>query len=249
MAVGKVESEMETFPSIRNFIARLFTSLDVVRLKKRLHIATLGLYHNILVEHVITRRGADKIAIIYTEGNEDDLDDIKRRHKTRRVPVISRKVPPWDYHEILSAILEVVHEHENYEIEFNISCGTRVMTAAAYMAAMFADAPVFFVMNPDKDEIGDIITVQPVSVAMLSEPKRKILQRLIELGGKSKSQKALGSRTDLGASSISKHLNSLEAAGYILRYHDGRKTCVEITNLGKIVLKLKTFRKENIWSR
>jgi CRISPR locus-related DNA-binding protein len=221
----------------------------VVRLKMRLHIATLGLYHNMLVEHVITKRGADKIAIIYTEKNEEDLESIKKRHETKQVPVISRKVPPWDYHEVLSTILEVVHEHEDYEIEFNISCGTRVMSAAAYMAAMFADAPVFFVMDPDKEEIGDIIMVQPVSAVMLTEPKRKILQRLKELGGKSNSQKALGSRTDLKASSISKHLNSLDEAGYISRCQNGRKTRVEITNLGRIVLELKTFRKDNIWSR
>ena len=221
----------------------------VGRLKKRLHIATLGLYHNMLVEHVITRRGADKIAIIYTERNEEDLEGIRKRHETKQVPVISRKVPPWDYHEVLSTILEVVTEHEDYDVEFNVSCGTRVMTAAAYLAALFADSPVFFVMNPDQEEIGDIIMVQPVSVALLSKPKKEILKRLDELGGKTDSQKALGSRTDLGASSISKHLNSLDAAGYISRKPSGRKTCVEITNLGRIVLNLKTFRKDNIWSR
>ena len=202
-----------------------------------------------LVEHVVTKRGADKIAIIYTEKNEEDLESIRKKHESKQVPVISRKVPAWDYHEILSTILEVVAEHEDYDIEFNISCGTRVMTAAAYMAAMFADAPVFFVMDPDKEEVGDIIEVQPVSVVMLTEPKRKILHRLNELGGKAKSQKALGSKTELGASSISKHLNSLDAAGYISRCQNGRKACVEITNLGRIILNLKTFRKDNIWSR
>jgi len=245
----KVERRLETFNAIRKFIDVFSVILGVVGLKMRLHIATLGLYHNMLVEHVITKRGADKIAIIYTERNKEDLEGIIERHETKMVPVISRKVPPWDYHEILSTILKVVSEHEDYDIEFNISCGTRVMTAAAYLAALFADAPVFFVVDPDEEEIGDVIMVQPVSVVMLSEPKRKILQRLNALGGKSDSQKSLGSRTDLGASSISKHLNSLNAAGYISRSQSGRKTRVEITNLGQIVLNLKTFRKDNIWSR
>ena len=58
---------------------------DVVELKKRLHIATLGLYNNMLVEHVITKRGADKIAIIYTERNEEELRGIKERHETKNV--------------------------------------------------------------------------------------------------------------------------------------------------------------------
>jgi len=218
-----------------------------VELKKRLHIATLGLYHNELVEHVITRRGADKIVIIYTEKNEEDVRGIIERHQTKMVPVIAKKVPPWDYHEVLSAILEVVSEHEDYDIEYNVSCGTRVMTAAAYLAALFTDSPVYFVQDPYQDEVGDIIEVQPVSVVLLTEPKKKILQRLNELGGSANSQRDLGSRVELGASSISKHLNSLSAAGYISRCQKGRKTCVEITNLGKIVLNLKTYRKDTMW--
>lgn len=224
-------------------------SYPVVELRRRLHVATLGLYQNILVEYVITRRGSDKVAIIYTEGNEEDLEGIQSRLEEKMVPVIARKVPPWDYHEILSAILEIVSEHEGYSVEFNISCGTRIMTTAAYLAALFTDSPVYFVMNPDKDEIGDIIEVQPVSVTLLSEPKKTILRKLEELGGSVDHQRVLGSRTELKASSVSKHLKSLEAAGYIRRGHHGRKTTVEITNLGRIVLNLKTFRKGKVWSR
>lgn len=213
----------------------------------RLHIATLGLYRNMLVEYVITKRGADKIAIIYTEKNEEELEQIIEHHESNRVPVISRKVPPWDYHEVLSTILEVVSEHEDYDIEFNISCGTRVMTSAAYLAALFTDSPVYFVINPDKENIGDVLKVQPISVSLLSEPKKKILRRLEEIGGVARSQRDLGSRVDLGASSISKHLNALHEAGYITRSQDGRKSSVEITNLGRIVLNLKAFRKDNVW--
>ncbi|MFW9810793.1 MAG: DUF6293 family protein [Candidatus Thorarchaeota archaeon] len=213
----------------------------------RLHIATLGLYRNMLVEYVITKRGADKIAIIYTEKNEEELEQIIEHHETNRVPVISRKVPPWDYHEVLSTILEVVSEHEDYDIEYNISCGTRVMTSAAYLAALFTDSPVYFVINPDKENIGDVLKVQPISVSLLSEPKKKILRRLEEIGGIARSQRDLGSRVDLGASSISKHLNALHEAGYITRSQDGRKSSVEITNLGRIVLNLKAFRKDNVW--
>ena len=245
----KVESNLETVVIIRKFMRRFEDPLAVVEMRKRLHIATLGLYQNILVEYVIARRGADKIAIVYTEGNERDLAGIEGRLEDNMIPVVSRKVPPWDYHEVLSGILEIVSDHEDYDIEYNISCGTRVMTTAAYLAALFTDSPVYFVMNPGKQQIGDIIKVQPVSVALLSEPKKLILQRLEESGGVIDSQRELGSRADLKASSISKHLNSLEDAGYIIRSHHGRKTRVEITNLGRIVLNLKAFRKGKVWSR
>lgn len=221
--------------------------LMVVEMKKRLHIATLGLYHNDLVEHVITRRGADKIAIIYTKTNEEDLQGIIERHQTTMVPVVATMVPPWDYHEVLSAILEIVVAHKDYDIEYNISCGTRVMTAAAYLAALFTDSPVYFVMDPDKETIGDIVKVQPISVSLLTEPKKKILERLEELGGTINSQTELGSRVDLKASSISRHVNSLHEAGYISKVQDGTKRGLEITNLGRIILNLKTVRKDTVW--
>jgi DNA-binding transcriptional ArsR family regulator len=103
------------------------------------------------------------------------------------------------------------------------------------------------VIDPDKEEIGEVLKVQPISVSLLTEPKRKILRRLEEIGGVAKSQRELGSRVDLGASSISRHLNSLDEAGYISRGQEGRKSTVEITNLGRIVLNLKTIRKANVW--
>ena len=219
----------------------------VGEMRKRLHIATLGVHHNILVEYVITRRGADKVALIYTERNEEDLAAIRQEIEGNLVEVIPKKVLPWDYHNVLSTILEIVVENEEYEIEYNVSCGTRVMTAAAYLAALFTDSPVYFVKSTELEEIGDIIMVQPVSVALLSEPKKLILRKIEEGGGAFDSQSKLGTRADLKASSISKHLNTLEDAGYITRKRHGRKTRVEITNLGRIVLNLKAFRKGQVW--
>jgi predicted transcriptional regulator len=224
-------------------------ALLVVEMRKRLHIATLGLHQNILVEYVITRRGADKVAIIYTEDNKEYLKGLEKRLKEKQVPVVSRKVPPWNYHEVLSEILEIVAEHEQYDIEYNMSCGTRIMTSAGYLAALFTDSPVYFVKDPGAEKKGEIIKVQPISVALLTEPKKIILQRLEECGGSVDTQRELGSRADLKASSISKHLNDLEDAGYIIRKDYGTKTRVEITNLGRIVFNLKAFRKGKVWSR
>lgn len=148
-------------------------------MKKRLHIATLGLYRNLLVEHVIAKLGADKIAIIYTEKNEDDLKRITKENKAKGIPVISRKVSPWNYREVLASVLDVVSQHEDYELEFNISCGTRVMTAAAHRAALFTDSPVFFVTEPYSEQIGEVVKVEPLSDAMLTTPKKNSLGRTI----------------------------------------------------------------------
>jgi CRISPR locus-related DNA-binding protein len=216
-------------------------------MRKRLHIATLGLFRNMLVEHVIAKLGADKIVIIYTDENEEDLERIARENEAKEIPVISRRVDPWNYREVLSRILEVVSEHEDYELEYNISCGTRVMTAAAHRAALFTDSPVFFVTQPSANHIGPVVKVEPLSDAMLTEPKRNILKRLQDLGGSADSQRELGSREDLGASSISRHVNSLEKSGYIRKRQEGRRTRIELTDLGSVILNLKRHRKSAIW--
>jgi DNA-binding transcriptional ArsR family regulator len=216
-------------------------------LRKRLHIATLGLYRNLLVEHLIGIRGADRIAIIYTKENKEDLQRIKTLNEEIGIPVIPQLVDPWDYFDVLSGILEVVSKNDAFDIEYNISCGTRVMTAAAFKAALITDSPVFFVTSPEDIEIGDVIQIEPASVSILTQPKREILRRLEELGGAVESQKELGSRVDLGASSISRHVNALCDAGYVMKHQGGRKQYLEITELGRIVLNLKRFRRNNIW--
>ena len=113
-------------------------------MKRRLHIATLGLYRNDLVEHVIMRRGVEAIAFIYTDKNENDMKKMKAEKESKGIRVVDKKVDPWDFNDILAGILTIVTEFqkENYEFEYNISCGTRVMTSAAYRASLFTDSPV-----------------------------------------------------------------------------------------------------------
>jgi len=200
-----------------------------------------------MVEYVLAKRGADKIAIIYTEQNEDYLTELLLRLESNRVPVITKMVPPWDYHKVLSAIYEIISKHEDHSIEYGISCGTRVMTSAAYLAAFFTDSPVFFVKNPYPDEIEGIIEVKPFSQSILTAPKRKILNGLESQGGSVNSQKDIGSRVELGAGSISRHVKDLCSAGYVCRKKIGTTNTIEITDLGKIVRNLKAFRKKRKW--
>ncbi len=196
---------------------------------------------------MLMKCGGDKVALVYTEKNSDELEEIMGRMKRGGIPVIAKRVDPWRYHKILNGILEIVLEHSEYEIEFNISCGTRVMTSAAQMAALFTDSTVYFVTEKDGNVMGEIVQVEPVSVSMLTEPKKNILAELIDLGGAVNSQTKLGTRTSLGASSISKHLKELERAGYISRELHNRQKRVEITDLGKTVLQLKRVRKMMLW--
>lgn len=212
-------------------------------MSKRLHIATVGIHANERIDYVVTKKGADKIALVYSEKNAEDAESIRIMFVERGLKAVSVKVEPWDYHCILARILEIAVDHLNYEIEYNVSCGTRVMTAAAHQAALLTDSKVYFILGDYDEQLDKIVDVQPISVIVLTEPKRNILARIDALKGQVSSQKELGSRTRLKVSSVSKHLRELEDSGYITRERCGRATSVRLTGLGRVILKLKQYKK------
>ncbi len=213
-----------------------------------LHIATLGLHANDRIGHVVIKRGADKVVLLYTAENKDTLESVLEPFKKAKIPVELMLVSAWSYNDILVAMLEVIAAHEKYTIEFNGSCGTRAMTAAVYAAAMITDSPVYLV--PDSKELLDeLIEVRPVSVAVLTPQKRHILERLERLGGSIKSNKELGTRISLNATSVSKHLSALARAGYVEQYRENGCLKTTITALGRAVLKIKQIGRQRKWER
>ncbi|MHA1812510.1 MAG: HFX_2341 family transcriptional regulator domain-containing protein [Candidatus Thorarchaeota archaeon] len=208
----------------------------------KVQIATLGIYANDRVEQVVMKKSTDKVIIVHTENNSDEADALKSRFVRYGIKCECIRVHPWDYEKILTALLETVLKHPDDEIEFNGSCGTRVMTAAVHMAALIIDAPLYLVVEVDGNVPGEVVELHPVPVSMLSAPKKEILRRLIETGGRVESQSELGSRTELGASSISKHISDLVRARYVRTERAGTKKAVEITDLGRMVYRLKQAR-------
>ncbi len=211
-----------------------------------MHIATLGLHEKKRIDFVVTRKGADKVVIVCSEDNEADADKICKSFIDRGIKCDYILVDPWKYEEILAKIIECVINHLKdgtyTRVEFNGSGGTRVMTAAAYMAALILGEPIYLVGQSEGNDTEEIITLRPVPIAMLSEPKKRIMESLKEKGGQVSSQKELGSRTDLGADSISKHIRELSLAKYVRTHWHGRRKSVELTHLGEMVLELKRVK-------
>ncbi len=215
------------------------------------HIATIGVYANERVEYVITKRKADVIILVHTDINIDYVDNLQKKYESLGITVQCIQVDPWDYSDILGKILSKVVEFRDAEVEFNVSCGTRVMTAA-YMAAVMIGSPAYFVTDRPLSESQTItdealIVIRPFTLSMLTKPKRKILDALAAHDKGVRSQTELGSRTELGASSISKHLKQLELMCYVKRVVRKGKKIILITPLGRIILNLKKIRGERIW--
>ncbi|NWF94515.1 MAG: MarR family transcriptional regulator [Candidatus Thorarchaeota archaeon] len=215
--------------------------------EKVLQIATLGLYANERVDQVVLMKGADKLVLLYTEANKDDVVSFKERHAKAKHPIDAELVDPWGYESILATVLDIILRHKEYTVQFNISCGTIAMRAACHMAAVLIEAPVYFVAETERDAGRPLVEVQPLSLSKLTAPKRTILSNLIRLGGHVQSQKELADVEGAHPSSISKHLKELESQKYIRRSREGGKKTIEITELGKVILRLKDARRDRVW--
>ncbi len=214
----------------------------------KLHVATLGLHANQRVIRSIMERGAQKVVLLFTDKNESELPRLLSLFEQSGIPVEKIKTKPWNYDAVLKDILEVVSHHPNAEIEFNGSCGTRIMTAAVYMAAILTQSPVLIVAEDEAGEPkGDLLTISPGQTMKLTPPKMRIIEKLLDEGGSVETQSDLGSRRSLKSGSITKHLQELERAGYIRRKKSGRAKRVTLTDLGRAMFDAKKVRRQRIW--
>jgi DNA-binding MarR family transcriptional regulator len=211
-------------------------------MSEKVQIATVGKHETGRLEFVLYRTESDKLIILHTETTKKQAKNIKEKVE-KRLPVELVNVEPWDYHDVLGKALDVAYRNRNCDLRFNPSLGTRVMTSALIMAAMFTNSPVYLVKEQNGKPV-DIVEVLPIRRTMLTEPKKNILKKLLSEGDCVPSQKELGSRTSLAASTISGHVRDLEDAGYISRSKGSEGNVICITNLGRIVLRVAQHWKE-----
>lgn len=211
---------------------------------KVLQIATLGFYANERVRHVSLRRKADEILLIYSPENKEHMNRILELYKQDSFPVESMCVSAWKYESILAELLGIIvdKQSEFETIEFNISCGTTAMRAACHMAAVLTNSLVHFMSEKNGEAVGDLETVQPLSVSQLTSPKKQVLKRLVEIGGTIESQRKLGSLLNLTAPSVSRHIKDLRRFGYISFTEENGKHMIQITDLGRVIIRLKEVK-------
>jgi CRISPR locus-related DNA-binding protein len=213
-----------------------------------LQIATLGLFDNERVIHASTKRKVDKLVVISTEKNRDEIEQMAKDFKRRRIPFDHVEVDPLKFKPILAAVLDVVAKHPEYDVEFNVSCGTRIMAGAAHMAASVIGAPLIFVVTSDDEESYDMTILGYPNDAILTAGRRKVLAALANMNGKSTSIKDLAAESGFSRGMATRHVNALNKAGYVVK-KGSRPVIVEITDIGKIILRLKQLRKERGWGR
>ncbi|MHA1137765.1 MAG: CRISPR-associated CARF protein Csa3 [Candidatus Thorarchaeota archaeon] len=213
-----------------------------------LQIATLGLFDNERVIHASTKRKVDKLFVISTEKNREEVETMASDFKLRRIPFDHVEVDPLNFKLVLVAVLDIVAKHPDYDIEFNVSCGTRIMAGAAHMAATVIGATLIFVVNSDDDKSYEMSIIGYPNDAILTSGRRKVLAALTKINGKCSSITELAEKSGYSRGQCTRHVNALKRAGYVKK-KGHRPVTVEITDIGRIVLRVKQLRKKRIWER
>jgi len=212
----------------------------IMRKRKTVHITTVGLREIGRVAFAISHEGASAIVLICTPESAEHADRVSREIKSmggQQVEIV--RVDGWHYDEVLAAALRyaVRYQKKGFSVVFNPSLGTRVMTSALVMAASLLERPLLLIRE-EQGKPQETIRVEPYQRRRLSPQKTKILRRL---RNGPKSQKELGTRSELHASTISGHVKQLKEWGLVTTRRENRRVMVKMTPLGEIVLLLSEF--------
>ena len=223
-------------------------------------IATIGFYQQSRLEFALMERSVERIELIHSsaEKSKEGAMGIKNKYPHR---VNLHEADAWNYLELLNLALSIVNENPDYIPEFHIGLGTRVMTMALAMAAIFTDSKMFLVIEEER-EPKDLIEIPLLPLTTLSAQKKFIMRVLrgmedTEAESQRALQKAMAqARRERGLtpeeeeppsmSSISRHLRDLDRWDFVERVRRGRHKAVRLTNLGQTVLAMKETR-ETIW--
>jgi DNA-binding MarR family transcriptional regulator len=211
--------------------------------KPKIHIAFFGITKNI--EYLAVRRCIDEFIVIHNWEQEDVVNRLIDKYSNLGITVIPVRVVPNDFTSILSSSLNSIDSQklDQYDIEVSVATDDCIMVLAACIFAAIVKASIVYVQH---DEIFSISEIWPSELVNLSFQKREILCYL-DSCEKQAHQKEVAEEIGIRQSGLSRHLQSLELAGYVTRSRISHCKHVSITELGRAILHHKQIRKRRVW--
>ncbi|NHI89168.1 MAG: ArsR family transcriptional regulator [Candidatus Thorarchaeota archaeon] len=213
-------------------------------IKPKIHIAFYGTSKT--TEYLAVKRCIDEIIIVHSSDQEDVVNQLIEKYSEFGIMTTPLKIVPDDFTNILATVLDSIDSRklDHYDIEVSVSTNNCIVILAACMFAAIAKASMVCVQN---DTAFNISEIWPSELVNLSSQKREILSYLDHCE-RPVHQKEVAEETEIRQSGLSRHLRSLELAGYVTRWRMSRCKHVSITNLGRAILHYKRLRKRRVWN-
>ncbi|MBD3407824.1 MAG: winged helix-turn-helix transcriptional regulator [Candidatus Lokiarchaeota archaeon] len=198
------------------------------------------------VQCILLQRKCSIVVFVHSAELREYVLQIKNDFR-KLVDTDSYQVQPVDYHDILSTLLDIAYLYRESEVHFAPCSSNQIMVTAFCMAAQYSESILHLtVLGKPADSQYHLVDLFPKKRQMLTKPKKNILKQILSKPNEQiTSNKELGSRTDLEASSISEHVRDLRDAGYVEVQKHGRRRITRITALGKVILKIAQQWQEN----
>lgn len=215
--------------------------------KKTLYIATVG-EHNKPIEIGLARYQIDKTILLPSKETITYAKKLKTKIQNELgIPTEIIEVNPLDIFDVLKKTLKIIKSNKEYEPLINMSCGTRIMSLGAQLAADIERGKVIYIIHQEnKPPIGPV-EIPTRKLSLTKKLKRTSLRILKEL--KKKEAESLTELTErlstknkrMKKSTVSQHLTKLEKLGMIIKEPDGPygKKKIKLTGLAELYLDIK----------
>lgn len=220
-----------------------------------IHIAMIGSMRDCRTDGVwerslqqsIIHRTVNQLMLVYDHELGHEVYDFLSRTEWTGTNIIPVAIEECSFSGILSMILGILNDNrlDDFSIEFNVSCASRVMIIVASVAAAIVHGTI--ICSSDSSPMR-MTEVWPTELTNLTTRKKEILWSLAE-HSQAIYQKELGRDTGIPPSGMSRHLYDLETAGYVNRETVSGKKVVKITDLGRSVIQSKCIRKKRHWGK
>ena len=226
--------------------------------KRKIYIATLGRTK----EPVLAGFRSDIFDFVYILTNDNKKEKDPKRNPINvakevvdqiensfKVKCEIREINPFLADDILEEVVRIYKNHKSDTITVNITGGTNVMAASAFLAGHIIGARVIYIMEseegtefPGSDRVIDLPTPR-IPVNDLPREKRKILVILAKEAEFRKDEWIYGARKlirekmDKTAPTVTHHLRELRKLGLIEEESRGKSKLVKLSPSGKLLAK------------
>ena len=210
-----------------------------------LHIATLGKE----IGHIMSsfkEFKIDKLLLITSKDFEDKAKEVQKKVGFFNIITDIVYVNPFhssSYVEIINGVFKYIKNQENkYDLFFNITGGTNLMSSAALTAAQFIGGSAYYVIKGEKKDEFFFVPIVKISLRDSMTEKQKnilnIIYREIKKNGKIKNLNKFSKDYGLYKQKLRFYIQQFEKLNLIKIDRSDREHSLELTETGKLIKQL-----------